>query len=155
MEGEKKKWRRKRRERKFKNQTQKNWKLVGNPKSHTSGALTPPAITCHVATMCTVPPLHINAPPLCVKHGTKPQESCLGKQPSTFWWSSWHTMMTTEPGGQLMGSMNSLAQMTSSNTSVYLATAWTRKSKPLMRSFNASDRYQLAVKPLVALQNPY
>ena len=37
----------------------------------------------------------------------------------------------------MMGSTNSLAQMTPSNTSVYLATAWTKKSKPLMRSFNA------------------
>ena len=52
-----------------------------------------------------------------------------------------------------MGSMNSLAQTTSPNTSVYVAMAWTRKNKPLMKSFNASDHYQLVVKPLTALQN--
>ena len=44
-----------------------------------------------------------------------------------------------------MGPTNSFAQMASSNTFVYLATAWTRKNKPLMRSFNASDSYRLAV----------
>ena len=81
----------------------KKSKANGNPKSRTSGALTPLTIMCHVATMCTAPPLRINVPPLRIKCGTKPQDSCLGKQPFTFWWSSWHVMMTTEPGGAADG----------------------------------------------------
>ena len=68
----------------LKTKHKKTKKLVGNPKSHISGALTPLAITCHVAMMCTALPQRINAQPLCIKYGTKPQESCLGRKPFTF-----------------------------------------------------------------------
>ena len=55
----------------------------------------------------------------------------------------------------LMGPTNSLAQMTSSSTFVHLAPTWTNASESLIRSFNASNGYQLVVKPLEAHQNPH
>ena len=79
----------------------KKLKFSGKPKSHTNEALTPLIKTRHMATMSMALPLRI-------KCGTIPQEPCLGRKPSIFWWLSWHATTTTEPGGQLMGLMNSL-----------------------------------------------
>ena len=75
-------------------------KFSRKPKSHTIGALTPLVRTHHVAMMCV-------APPPIIKCGVKSQEPCPIRKPFIFWWSSWHITTTIEPGGQLMGLMNS------------------------------------------------
>ena len=55
----------------------KKLKFSGKSIGHTIGVLTPLVRTCHMATMCVVPPLHI-------KCGTKPQEPCLVIDPFIF-----------------------------------------------------------------------
>ena len=121
---------------------------MGNPKSHTIGALTPLVKTRHVTTICVASPLHINVewnPKNHVRsenlsssdgrHGT----SRWPQNPRDSWWD-WRTQFPWTISWVVL---------------IHLGATRMNTEEPLVKTFNALGSYQTGGRLLEPHQNPY